>query len=195
MDGERHKVVFVGNQSVGKTSIVSRFVTSVFESELESTVGIDFFSKTVNLEDRSVRLQLWDTAGQERYRALIPSHVRDSSVIVIVYDVTCQKSFDAVRGWLDAVRSSKPDALIVLVGNKIDLGGHRAVFTSVGIKFAEEHCLVFREVSARAGDGIDRMFKAIVAAIPRPDPAPEGRRVVTLYSAPPKNVAGDRCAC
>ena len=84
----KYKLVFLGDQSVGKTSIVTRFMYDTFDSTYQATIGIDFLSKTMYLEDRTVRLQLWDTAGQERFRSLIPSYIRDSSVAVIVYDIT-----------------------------------------------------------------------------------------------------------
>merc|ERR1712159_467930 len=87
----KYKLVFLG--SVGKTSIISRFMYDKFDNSYQATIGIDFLSKTMYLEDRTVRLQLWDTAGQERYRSLIPSYIRDSSVAVVVYDVTNQTSF------------------------------------------------------------------------------------------------------
>ncbi|CAL9082010.1 unnamed protein product [Musa textilis] len=84
----KYKLVFLGDQSVGKTSIITRFMYDKFDTTYQATIGIDFLSKTMYLEDRTVRLQLWDTAGQERFRSLIPSYIRDSSVAVIVYDVS-----------------------------------------------------------------------------------------------------------
>ncbi|GKA07130.1 Ras-related protein RabH1e [Tanacetum coccineum] len=88
----------------------------------EATIGIDFLSKTMYLEDRTVRLQLWDTAGQERFRSLIPSYIRDSSVAVIVYDVANRQSFLNTSKWIEEVRTERgSDVIIVLVGNKTDL--------------------------------------------------------------------------
>ncbi|KAA3471505.1 Ras-related protein RABH1e [Gossypium australe] len=89
----KYKLVFLGDQSVGKTSIITRFMYDKFDNTYQATIGIDFLSKTMYLEDRTVRLQLWDTAGQERFRSLIPSYIRDSSVAVIVYDVASMLSF------------------------------------------------------------------------------------------------------
>jgi len=89
----KYKLVFLGDQSVGKTSIITRFMYDQFDKAYQATIGIDFLSKTMYLEDRTVRLQLWDTAGQERFRSLIPSYIRDSSVAVIVYDITDRASF------------------------------------------------------------------------------------------------------
>ncbi|MFS7949361.1 putative small GTP-binding protein [Helianthus anomalus] len=86
----KYKLVFLGDQSVGKTSIITRFMYDKFDTTYQATIGIDFLSKTMYLEDRTVRLQLWDTAGQERFRSLIPSYIRDSSVAVIVYDVASE---------------------------------------------------------------------------------------------------------
>ena len=84
----KYKLVFLGDESVGKTSIIARFMNDTFESSYSATVGIDFLSKTMYLEDRIVRLQLWDTAGQERFRSLIPSYIRDCAVAIIAYDIS-----------------------------------------------------------------------------------------------------------
>ena len=84
----KYKLVFLGNQSVGKTSIITRFMYDTFDSTYQATIGIDFITKTMYLEDRTIRLQLWDTAGQERFRSLLPSYIRDSTVAVVVYDIT-----------------------------------------------------------------------------------------------------------
>ncbi|GLE08618.1 hypothetical protein PINS_up019922 [Pythium insidiosum] len=84
----KYKLVFLGDQGVGKTSIITRFMYDTFDNAYQATIGIDFLSKTMYMEDRTVRLQLWDTRGQERFRSLIPSYIRDSSVAVVAYDIT-----------------------------------------------------------------------------------------------------------
>ncbi|KAM3266042.1 ras-related protein RABH1b isoform X1 [Capsicum annuum] len=118
----KYKLVFLGDQSVGKTSIITRFMYDKFDNTYQATIGIDFLSKTMYLEDRTVRLQLWDTAGQERFRSLIPSYIRDSSVAVIVYDVASRQSFLNTSKWIEEVRTERgSDVIIVLVGNKTDL--------------------------------------------------------------------------
>ncbi|CAN1188532.1 Ras-related protein RABH1b [Linum perenne] len=127
----KYKLVFLGDQSVGKTSVITRFmydkfvhssVLMIFTLYDQATIGIDFLSKTMYLEDRTVRLQLWDTAGQERFRSLIPSYIRDSSVAVIVYDVASRHSFLNTSKWIEEVRTERgSDVIIVLVGNKTDL--------------------------------------------------------------------------
>lgn len=88
----KYKVVFLGDQGTGKTSIIKAFIYGSFDSAYAATIGIDFLSKTLALEDRTVRLQIWDSAGQERFRSLIPSYIRDSSVAVVVYDISSECS-------------------------------------------------------------------------------------------------------
>ena len=103
---EKYKLVFLGDQNVGKTSIITRFMYDSFDTAYQATIGIDFLSKTMYLEDRTVRLQLWDTAGQERFRSLIPSYIRDSSVAVVVYDITDRASFLNTSMWIENVARS-----------------------------------------------------------------------------------------
>ena len=87
----KYKIVFLGDQSVGKTSLILRFTQDTFDGNYQATIGIDFLSKTMYVDDKMVRLQLWDTAGQERFRSLIPSYIKDSSVAVVVYDISSKR--------------------------------------------------------------------------------------------------------
>ena len=113
---QKYKLVFIGDQSVGKTSIISRFMYDQFDNHYASTIGIDFVSKSVPVDNGTVRLQLWDTAGQERFRSLIPSYIRDSQVAVIVFDITSRESFDSTTKWISDVRAQRGnDVIIVLV--------------------------------------------------------------------------------
>eukprot|EP00916_Digyalum_oweni_P021985 GHVL01036433.1.p1 GENE.GHVL01036433.1~~GHVL01036433.1.p1 ORF type:complete len:174 (+),score=21.42 GHVL01036433.1:40-561(+) len=129
----KYKLVFLGEPAVGKTSIIGRFMYDTFDNNYQATIGIDFLSKTMYLEDRTVRLQLWDTAGQERFRSLIPGYIRDSSVAVVVYDITSQTSFVNTNKWIDAVRAERGDNVIIaLVGNKSDLADKRQVSEAEG---------------------------------------------------------------
>ncbi|EAQ87162.1 hypothetical protein CHGG_03781 [Chaetomium globosum CBS 148.51] len=119
------------------------------------------------LEDRTVRLQLWDTAGQERFRSLIPSYIRDSSVAVVVYDISNAKSFQNTRKWIDDVRAERGnDVIIVLVGNKTDLNDKREVTTQQGEDEAKRNNLMFVETSAKLGHNVKTLFKRIAQALP-----------------------------
>mmetsp|Transcript_10321 Transcript_10321/g.9974 ORF Transcript_10321/g.9974 Transcript_10321/m.9974 type:complete len:223 (+) Transcript_10321:111-779(+) len=167
----KYKLVFLGDQSVGKTSIITRFMYDNFDRHYQATIGIDFLSKTMYLEDRTVRLQLWDTAGQERFRSLIPSYIRDSSVAVVVYDVSNRASFTNTSKWVEDVRSERGnDVVICLVGNKTDLGNDkRQVSTEEGEDRAKKDGLMFMECSAKAGYNVKSLFRKLATALPGSD--------------------------
>lgn len=170
----KYKLVFLGDQSVGKTSIITRFMYDNFDRHYQATIGIDFLSKTMYLEDRTVRLQLWDTAGQERFRSLIPSYIRDSSVAVVVYDVSNRASFLNTSKWVEDVRAERGnDVVICLVGNKTDLGNDkRQVSTEEGEERATKDNLMFMECSAKAGYNVKSLFRKLATALPgSPDSA------------------------
>jgi len=140
-----------------------------FDETYQATIGIDFLSKTMYLEDRVVRLQLWDTAGQERFRSLIPSYIRDSSVAIVVYDITNRKSFDNTAKWIDDVRTERgSDVIIMLVGNKTDLADKRKVTIEEGEGSAKKHDVMFIETSAKAGLNIKALFRKVASALPGP---------------------------
>ncbi|XP_064221348.1 ras-related protein Rab-6A isoform X2 [Aotus nancymaae] len=148
----KFKLVFLGEQSVGKTSLITRFMYDSFDNTYQATIGIDFLSKTMYLEDRTIRLQLWDTAGQERFRSLIPSYIRDSAAAVVVYDITNVNSFQQTTKWIDDVRTERgSDVIIMLVGNKTDLADKRQVSIEEGERKAKELNVMFIETSAKAG--------------------------------------------
>lgn len=138
-----------------------------FDNTYQATIGIDFLSKTMYLEDRTVRLQLWDTAGQERFRSLIPSYIRDSSVAIVVYDITNRQSFLSTSKWIDDVRSERGnDVIIVLVGNKADLSDKRQVTLDEATTKAAQLNIMFMETSAKAGHNVKSLFKKIAMSLP-----------------------------
>jgi Ras-related protein Rab-6A len=138
-----------------------------FDKAYQATIGIDFLSKTMYLEDRTVRLQLWDTAGQERFRSLIPSYIRDSSVAVIVYDITDRASFLNSSKWIEEVRTERGnDVVIMLVGNKTDLSDRRQVSSEEGEEKANEENVMFIETSAKGNFNIKLLFRRLATALP-----------------------------
>jgi Ras-related protein Rab-6A len=199
----KYKLVFLGDQSVGKTSIITRFMYDNFDRHYQATIGIDFLSKTMYLEDRTVRLQLWDTAGQERFRSLIPSYIRDSSVAVVVYDVSNRASFLNTAKWVEDVRAERGnDVVICLVGNKTDLGNDkRQVSTEEGEERARKDNLLFMEVSAKAGYNVKSLFRKLATALPGSDAAAatagnQSNMVDIKLSATPANVdEAKSCGC
>ncbi|CAO3686860.1 unnamed protein product [Umbelopsis ramanniana] len=197
----KFKLVFLGEQSVGKTSLITRFMYDTFDNTYQATIGIDFLSKTMYLEDRTVRLQLWDTAGQERFRSLIPSYIRDSSVCIIVYDITNRNSFMNTTKWIDDVRAERGnDVIIVLVGNKTDLNDRRQVSVEEGEKKSRENNVMFIETSAKAGHNVKALFRKVGHALPGMDSAMAdgGREQMTRVDLNENNTAKEEtssCAC
>jgi len=195
----KFKLVFLGEQSVGKTSLITRFMYDSFDNTYQATIGIDFLSKTMYLEDRTVRLQLWDTAGQERFRSLIPSYIRDSTVAVIVYDITNIVSFNQTNKWIDDVRAERGnDVIIMLVGNKTDLAEKRQVSIDEGEKKAKELNVMFIETSAKAGYNVKQLFRRVAAALPGMDQPVEQQQappVVNVDLTQTQNEVQDQGGC
>jgi len=164
---KRTKIVLLGDQSVGKTSLITRFMYDTFDNTYQATIGIDFLSKTMYLDDRTVRLQLWDTAGQERFRSLIPSYIRDSSVAIIVFDITNRNSYMNTTKWIEDVRSERGnEVIIVLVGNKADLSDQRQVTNEEATAMSKNLGIMFMETSAKAGHNVKSLFKQIALSLP-----------------------------
>lgn len=158
----RYKLVFLGDQSVGKTSIITRFMYDTFDTSYQATIGIDFLTKVMYLDDRTIRLQLWDTAGQERFRSLIPSYIRDSSVAVVVFDITSVKSFNEASKWIEDVKAQREDNVILfLVGNKTDLASQRQVSVEEAEKKAADYNMTYIETSAKLGHNVKTLFKRV----------------------------------
>ena len=195
----KHKLVFLGDQSVGKTSLLSRFMYDKFDTQYKATVGIDFMSKTMYLPDRTIRLQLWDTAGQERFRTLVPSYIRDSNVAVVVYDITDPKTFEAASKWIEDVQAERQgQALIVLVGNKSDLVNERMVSKEEGEEKARQVVAIFKETSAKQGQNVKPLFKKIATElagmeVPQFADKPQESEVVDVSVEPSQEQAS--CAC
>lgn len=165
----KYKIVFLGEQGVGKTSLITRFMYDTFDDHYQATIGIDFLSKTMYLDDKTIRLQLWDTAGQERFRSLIPSYIRDSHVAIVVYDVTNKKSFEYIDKWVEDVKSERGEENVILciVGNKNDLVDERQVSTEEGERKAQVlNAKIFMETSTKAGFNVKNLFKKIAKSLP-----------------------------
>ena len=160
VENQKYKMIFVGDQGTGKTCILNRFATNQFDEQYQTTIGLDFQSKNVSIHDQDVRLLLYDTAGQEKFRSLIPMYIRESNIILLVYDITRKESFDNIPKWFtDVLNIKSNDAIYVLVGNKIDLKDQRKVTYNEGKKLADEKNIIFEEVSAKTGENFEELFR------------------------------------
>merc|ERR1711976_363333 len=153
----------------------------------------------MDLEDRSIRLQLWDTAGQERFGSIIPNYIRNCHVAIVVYDITDLNSFKRVHKWINFVREERgDDAIIMLVGNKADLTNDRKVSVEEGKKKANELNLLFIETSAKTGTNVKHLFKKVALALPKSDLIQEqpDRPIVSVgIPEKPLEKNSSNCAC
>ena len=158
-DVQHFKLIFLGDQYVGKSSILNRFYQDKFEEDYQATIGLDFHSKNVNVNGTTVRLLLYDTAGQEKFKSLIPMYIRDANIIIVVYDITNKDSFVHTEHWVNETKDLKrEDAIFILVGNKLDLEENRVVTKKEAEDYATEKGFLFHEVSAKTGDQIQELF-------------------------------------
>jgi small GTP-binding protein len=187
------KVVMLGSQSVGKTSIVNRFIRDSF-GPAAPTVGAVFLSKTVAVGDVLVKLQIWDTGGSERYRSMAPMYFHDAHAVIIVYDLTIPESFSDVEGWLRDLYEEGPEHIVIaLVGNKCDLTEMRSVSTEAANALAEKKKIPIQfETSANTGENVKKLFETVAAAVLNTglDVGP-GKR----HQRQKGPTDGDRCAC
>ncbi|PWZ38033.1 GTP-binding protein YPTM1 [Zea mays] len=160
------KLLLIGDSSVGKSCFLLRFADDSYVDSYISTIGVDFKIRTVEVEGKTVKLQIWDTAGQERFRTITSSYYRGAHGIIIVYDITDMESFNNVKQWLDEIdRYANDSVRKLLVGNKCDLAENRAVDTSVAQAYAEEVGIPFLETSAKESINVEEAFLAMSAAI------------------------------
>ena len=157
--GLKFKMIVVGDQNTGKSCILNRYANNIFEENYQATIGLDFQTKIVTINNQDVHLTLYDTAGQEKFRSLIPMYIREAQIILIVYDVTNKESFESIPKWFTDILNVKNDeAVFVLIGNKIDLTDNRKVTYDEGKKLANEKNIIFEELSAKNGTNFNELF-------------------------------------
>ena len=165
---EKCQLLIIGDSTVGKTSILSRFANGTFNANYLATVGLDNFTKDETIDDKNVRIKIWDTAGQERYKALTKGFFRNAEGIMIVYDVTNQETYESLKYWIQSIKTHIGDDLahipIVIIGNKIDIF-NREVTKEEGEKFAKQENLEYFETSAKNGKGIDECIRFLIKKV------------------------------
>ncbi|XP_064975631.1 ras-related protein Rab11C-like [Musa acuminata AAA Group] len=160
------KIVLIGDSGVGKSNILSRFTRNEFCLDSKSTIGVEFATKTLQVEGKTIKAQIWDTAGQERYRAITSAYYRGAVGALLVYDITKKQTFDSIQRWLRELRDhADSNIVIILAGNKSDLKHLRAISQDEGRALAEKEGLSFLETSALESLNVDKAFQTIIAEI------------------------------
>ena len=160
------KVVLIGDTSVGKTNILSKYLTNDFDPDSKATVGVEFGTKNFKIEDNIVKVQIWDTAGQERYRSITNAYYKGAKGSLLVYDITNPKTFESIDRWLSDLKVNGDENIsVVLLGNKSDLESDRKVSTQQGKEKAEFYKLAFLETSALNGNNIDKAFSELITDV------------------------------
>jgi len=192
------KLLLIGDSGVGKSCLLLRFADDTYTDSYISTIGVDFKIRTVDLDTKTIKLQIWDTAGQERFRTITSSYYRGAHGIIIVYDITDKESFDNVRQWLFEIdRYASENVCKLLVGNKSDLSNKRAVEYEQSKSFANELNISFLETSAKKNAAnVEQAFLTMAAQIKNKmqnQPAPQLKTPVNIGDTKPVNTSSGSC--
>ncbi|CAE6449947.1 GTP-binding protein ypt3 [Rhizoctonia solani] len=201
------KVVLIGDSGVGKSNLLSRFTRNEYNVESKSTIGVEFATRSITVDGKTVKAQIWDTAGQERYRAITSAYYRGAVGALLVYDISKHATYVNVTRWLKELRDhADSNIVIMLVGNKSDLKHLRAVPTEEAKALAVEHGLFFIETSAMDASNVEAAFQNILTEVYRivstkalessADPIkPSGGETITVTPTVDNNpnAAGGKC--
>ena len=161
-----YKIVIIGDTNVGKSNILSRYLTNEFTSNTKSTVGVELGIKFLKIKNTSTKIQIWDTAGQERYQAITSSYFRGSDGCFIVYDITNESSFNNIEKWFDKIHEENDKEIpVIIVGNKCDLENERKIPTEKAKEKAQNLKCAFYETSALKAINIEQIFEELVNTI------------------------------
>jgi len=153
------KYIIVGDTAVGKSCLLLQFTDKRFQPVHDLTIGVEFGSRTLTIDNNQVKLQIWDTAGQEKFRSITRSYYRGAAGALLVYDITRRETFDHLTTWLEDCRKySNSNIVIMLIGNKCDLENKRQVTKEEGAAFAKENSLLFLETSAKTAENVEQAF-------------------------------------
>ncbi|XP_076006496.1 ras-related protein Rab-25b [Genypterus blacodes] len=162
------KVVLIGESGVGKSNLLSRFTKNEFNHDSRTTIGVEFSTRTVQLQGFTIKAQIWDTAGLERYRAITSAYYRGAVGALLVYDITKHLTYESVERWLKELYDhADPHIVVMLVGNKTDLASERSVPTDEAKAFAEKKGILFLETSALESTNVEVAFNSVLAEIHR----------------------------
>ena len=184
------KLCLLGSASVGKSSLVERFVKNEFFEFQQPTIGASFLTQIVRLEQDIIKFEIWDTAGQERYHSLAPMYYRGAAAALVGYDITSSESFQRAQTWVEELlRQGSTDIVIGIAGNKVDLSDRREVTYDEGKEYADANNCIFFETSAKTGENVNEIFRAIAERLPRHQ-EPVSNDTIQIINA---DSSGSRC--
>ncbi|XP_070822196.1 ras-related protein Rab-25b [Chaetodon auriga] len=194
------KVVLIGESGVGKSNLLSRFTKNEFSHDSRTTIGVEFSTRTVQLNGFTIKAQIWDTAGLERYRAITSAYYRGAVGALLVYDISKHHTYESVERWLKELYDhADPHIVVMLVGNKTDLESERSVPTEEAQDFAEKNSLLFLETSALESTNVEAAFNNVLAEIQRKVSSKEVVRgsisAVSLNSSKAENKEEQKPCC
>ena len=156
------KLLLLGDSSVGKTSILLKYISNKFDESSISTVGVDYMDKIIDYNKFKIKLQIWDTSGEEKFRTITKNFYRNADGLLVVFDLTKKESYDHIRSWINEAKENNDKLKTLLIGNKLDLKDERIVAIDVAKQFAEKNNLKYIETSAKDGTNINESFQAII---------------------------------
>jgi len=192
------KLLLIGDSGVGKSCLLLRFADDTYTESYISTIGVDFKIRTIELDGKTIKLQIWDTASQERFRTITSSYYRGAHGIIIVYDVTDQETFNNVKQWLQEIdRYACESVNKLLVGNKCDLTAKKVVDFTTAKEFADSLGIPFLETSAKNATNVEQAFMTMAAEIKNrmgpPQTADSSSKKVPLTQGSPVKPSGGGC--
>ena len=163
---QKIKVMIIGETEVGKTALITKYTRDMFGGHYLTTIGIDFQNKYININGKTIKMEIWDTAGQERFRNIAKNYFQTSDGFLLVYDTTNKKSFEKLNYWTEQISlNAEENTKYIVVGNKSDLEGKRQVDKEEGEKFAKENKVQFYETSAKTGLNVNKVFELLAKEI------------------------------
>ena len=156
------KLLLLGDSSVGKTSILLKYISNKFDESSISTVGVDYMDKIIDYNKFKIKLQIWDTSGEEKFRTITKNFYRNADGLLVVFDLTKKESYDHIKSWINEAKENNDKLKTILIGNKLDLKDERIVAIDVAKQFAEKNNLKYIETSAKDGTNINESFQAII---------------------------------
>ena len=189
------QLLIIGDSSVGKTSLITRYTNGTFKEEYLATVGLDYNSKDEVFNNETIHIKLWDTAGQERFKSLTQNYLRNADGILLVYDVTTTESFDNLKDWINSIKQNMETKNIflplIIVGNKVDMEESREISKEDAEKFASENHYKYYETSAKTGDGVDEAIRELVNQILKQDGEVDEQKIEARKSVQIKSTTND----